>query len=381
MDALHCSSHQPGPDLPGDDILSSVGNTGIVYLRNMPVRARMAVKLEFANPGGSLKDRSALHIVNWAEATGRLKPGGTLIESSSGNFGIALAMIGAARGYKTVAVVDPKLTSANRALLEAYGAQVVTVNEPDETGSYHKPRIALANQISIETEGSFRPDQCFNLLNGEAHYRHTGPELLRQVGDSLAAVVCSVSTGGQLGGISRYFRDNAPEVRVIGVDVVGSSIFGGEPKAYLTPGVGLSWTPDNLYDLGAIDRVYQVTDEGAFSSCRVLAQREGILCGPSTGSTFLVATALAAELAPDQVVAILGSDRGERYLQSAYDDAWMRSHGLSTSTSIEDHLLRTKSVRLVSTAPEEDCANFQDGLAEKLGSPTPPQLRKIARVA
>jgi cysteine synthase len=160
-------------------LLAAVGETKVVTLANTPTSGKIAVKLESGNPGGSLKDRSALRLVEWGEKNGFLVPGGTIIESSSGNFGVALAMIGAVRGYRVVAVVDPKLTPTNRGLLVAYGAEVVIVDEPDDSGSYHKTRIALANELQKRISNSFRPDQCFNILNGAAHFEGTAPELPR----------------------------------------------------------------------------------------------------------------------------------------------------------------------------------------------------------
>ncbi|WP_207934324.1 cysteine synthase family protein [Actinomadura sp. KC06] len=352
-------------------ILDVIGGTPVVGLRNLttPDEARLVVKLENANPAGSLKDRPAWYIVEHAERTGRLRPGGTLIESSSGNFSIALAMIGASRGYRVVAVVDPKITPTNRGLLEAFGAEIIVVDEPDDSGSYHKTRIELANRLHRETPGSFRPDQCFNPLNSQAHYNATARELLAQT-RNLAAVVCTVSTGGQLGGIARAVKEHAPDVEVIGVDVQGSTVFGGEPHAYLTPGVGLSWTPSNLPDLSLLDEVYMVTDQDAFQACRTLVRSEGLLAGVSTGAALTVALAKAMRARPKQQVAFLAADRGERYLATAFNDDWLKANGLSATADPED--LRERARHLVphSTRPAEECANYLPGLAAELGSPT-----------
>ncbi|WP_433389321.1 PLP-dependent cysteine synthase family protein [Micromonospora sp. KLBMP9576] len=357
---------------PATNLVETINGTPSVLLGRTPRPgdARMVAKLESVNPGGSLKDRSAWHIVREAERTGALRRGGTLIESSSGNFGVALAMIGANRGYRVIAVVDPKITETNLGLLQAYGAEVIVVHERDDSGSYHKTRIALANDLHRGISNSFRPDQCFNLKNGEAHYLTTGPELLGQAGDNLAAIVCTVSTGGQLGGISRYVKQVAPEVEVVGVDIAGSTVFGGEPHAYLTPGVGLSWTPANLDDLGRIDKVYMVQDEDTFVGCRVLARNEGILAGPSTGAAYLVATNIAMSLPATSRVAFLASDRGERYLHTAFSDEWMKSKAFSTVTSLEAWRERAQKATPLSADPARDCANYDEKLAEKLGSPS-----------
>lgn len=356
--------------LPG--ILDTIAETPVFRLRNLtdPSVGQVAVKMESANPGGSLKDRAAWHIVHKAEEAGLLRPKATIIESSSGNFGIALAMIGAARGYRVIAIVDPKITPTNRALLEAYGAEVIVVHEQDDRGSYHKTRISLANRLHATIPGSFRPDQCFNLQNSEAHLRTTGPELAAQIGAGLRYVVCSVSTGGQLGGISRYFAAHHANVRVVGVDVHGSTVFGGPAHAYLTPGIGLSWTPRNLHDLGLLHSVYKLADQDAYDMTRTLARREGLLAGVSSGACVLVALSLAMTCGPDEVVACLAADRGERYLATAFDDEWLVDHGLTPGTrSVAE--MRWRAARLTphSTRPRE-CANYDDGLATALGSPT-----------
>lgn len=349
-----------------------IGNTITVRLRNIveASEAGLAVKLEGSNPGGSLKDRAAWYIIRRAELEGRLRPGATIIESSSGNFGISLAMIGASRNYKVIAVVDPKITPTNRALFDAFGAEVIVVDEKDDSGSYHKTRIALANELHRKIPNSFRPDQCFNPLNSEAHFRTTMRELLADVGQRLTTVVCTVSTGGQLGGIARYCARYAPHVRVVGVDVEGSTVFGGSPHGYLAPGVGLSWTPINLDDLSAIHEVYKISDEDAFVACRTLVRSEGVLSGVSTGAALLVALKLAMEGKPGEYVGFLAADRGERYLQTAFDTDWMSARNLSLDTSVEGLRNRARLLKPLSTHPLRDCANYAPELAESLGSPT-----------
>ena len=353
-------------------LLETVGNTPVVQLRNLtkPHEGKLVVKLESANPGGSLKDRAAWNIIRRAEQEGKLRPGATIIESSSGNFGIALAMIGASRGYRVIAIVDPKITPTNKALFETFGAEVIVVHEKDDSGSYHKTRIARANELHRKIVNSFRPDQCFNLLNGDAHFSFTARELHTQLGNHLSAVVCMVSTGGQLGGISRYFKRYAPRVKVVGVDVRGSTVFGGSPHGYLTPGVGLSWTPVNLHDLAAVDEVYKIDDEEAFVGCRTLVRNEGLLAGVSTGGALTVALRLAMRAGRGDHIAFLAADRGERYLATAFDDQWMTERRLSRDTSIAGLRERAERLRPLSTRPALDCANFDDSLAKELDSPT-----------
>ncbi|RKT53739.1 PLP-dependent cysteine synthase family protein [Saccharothrix australiensis] len=360
-------------DVTAPPVLDTIGGTPMISLQHLtrPTDAAVVVKLERCNPGGSVKDRPAWHIVRKAEEDGLLRPGGTVIESSSGNFGISLAMIGAARGYRVIIIVDPKATATNLAMLHAFGAEVIVVDEQDDTGSYHKTRIALANRLHREIPGSFRPDQCFNPLNAQAHHRDTAAELVDQAGPGLAAVVATVSTGGQLGGISRYLREHAPEVHVAGVDAIGSTVFGGESHAYLIPGVGLGWTPTNLDDLSRLDSVYKVSDEDAFLACRVLARSEGVLVGGSTGAALCVALRLARRHGADRSVALLAADSGERYLHTIYDDDWLRGHGLSPDTSPAELLRRVDRLVPYSTHPA-GTANYRPELAGELGSPHAP---------
>lgn len=326
-------------------VLDTVGQTPLIRLQRLSTlnEAPLWVKWERTNPAGSIKDRPAKFIIEEAEQRGFLQPGGTIIESSSGNFGISLAMIGAAKGYRVIILVDPKTTPTNLAVLKAYGAEVVVVTEQDDTGSYHKTRISLANKMGREIPGAFRPDQCFNLLNSEAHYHSTARELLEACGRQLDVVIAPVSTGGQLGGIARYLKEHAPHVKIVGVDAQGSAIFGGTSHSYLMPGVGLGWTPENL-DLSLLDQVFKVPDEDAFLTSRLMASREGVLAGASSGAAVFVGLRYAQLLSTRaRIVCILG-DGGERYLQTIYADEWMEHHGLATAITIED--LRKRAVRL-----------------------------------
>lgn len=350
-------------------ILGTIGQTPLISLArlNRPEEAQVLFKYERYNPGGSIKDRAALYLVETAEQRGWLKPGGTLIESSSGNFGISLAMIGAAKGYRVLILVDPKTTEANLALIKGFGAEVIVVTEQDDSGSYHKTRIALANKLAREIEGAYRPDQCFNRLNQEAHYRSTAREILEQCPGELSAFVAAVSTGGQLGGISRFLKTYAPQAQICGVDAVGSTIFGGQANAYRTPGVGLSWTPVNL-TLSNLDYAYKISDEHAFVAARAFARHEGILMGPSSGACALVALKLAQQWGPERRIVSMVSDGGDRYIGTLFNDEWMRSQGFSTMASLEDVREIARQLKPWSESPGE-CANEQMGLIETLDVP------------
>ncbi|OXS54080.1 cysteine synthase [Cohnella sp. CIP 111063] len=349
------------------NILETVGNTPLLTSpnSNRADEGQLLFKYERYNPGGSIKDRAALFIVEEAERRGWLKPGGTIIESSSGNFGISLAMIGAAKGYRVVILVDPKTTSANLALLKGFGAEVIVVTEQDDSGSYHKTRISLANRLAREIENSYRPDQCFNLLNSEAHFRTTAREIVEACSGRLAAFVTAVSTGGQLGGISRYLKTYVPEAQVVGVDAVGSTIFGGDAEAYRIPGIGLSWTPDNL-NVEDVDSVYKVADEQAFLSARAFARNEGILMGPSSGACALVALKIAQELKPGQRVVCMVSDGGDRYVQTLFNDEWMDSQGFAAYADVAEIREAARQLRPWSGKP---AGNYRPELTAKLDVP------------
>ena len=354
-------------------LLETIGNAPLIELRNTTAstEGRLLFKYERGNPGGSIKDRPALFIVTEAEKRGLLKPGGTIIESSSGNFGISLAMIGAAKGYRVIILVDPKTTATNLALLKCFGAEVVVVTEQDDSGSYHKTRISLANKLADEIPDAFRPDQCFNLLNSTAHYQGTAREIFADCPDNIAAIVAAVSTGGQLGGISRYTKTYRPDVKVIGVDAVGSSIFGGESHSYLIPGIGLAWTPCNVA-VENIDSVYKVTDEAAFVAARCFTRNEGILMGPSSGACALVALTIAKQLSPLDCVVCIISDGGERYIQTLFNDTWMQTNHFSTETGLEKLLELTKEVVPWSVHPAQN-TNYKPELVSKLCVPTTTQ--------
>lgn len=326
-------------------ILDLIGNTPLITLKNLSIyQDRIILKMEGCNPGGSIKDRSANYIIEEAERRGLLKPGGTIIESSSGNFGIALAMIGAAKGYNVKILVDPKTTESNKALLKGYGADVVVVTEKDDCGSYHKTRILLANKMASEIEGSFRPDQCFSLLNSEAHYKQTAKELFDQCDNSIGAIVVAVSTGGQIGGISRYFKEMDPDIKIIGVDAVGSTIFGGESKSYLTPGVGLGWTPTNV-DIDLIDEGYLIEDEMAFIAARILAKEEGIMVGPSSGAVFFTSMHIAETLPNNKKIVAIMSDGGDRYVDTLFNDNWFKEVGFSLTTNMDKLIEKSKQLK------------------------------------
>lgn len=351
------------------DILGTIGRTPLITLPNCNCRkeGQVLLKYERYNPGGSIKDRAAWHIIREAERKGLLKPGRTVIESSSGNFGISLAMIGAARGYRVIILVDPKTTSANLALLKGFGAEVIVVTEKDDCGSYHKTRISLANKLAKEIGDAFRPDQCFNLLNSEAHYISTAREILESCPQNLKVFITAVSTGGQLGGISRYLKTFAPQVQVIGVDAAGSAIFGGQAESYRIPGIGLGWTPVNL-NMEHIDCVYKIPDELAFLTARALARHEGILVGPSGGACALVALKAAQELRPEDRIVCMAPDGGDRYIPTLFQEEWLAEQGFGADMDKKALRAAARELRPWSECPEYS-VNYRPDLADSLEVP------------
>jgi len=362
-------------------ILETIGHTPLLAIpnTNRPQEGQVLFKYERYNPGGSIKDRAAHYIVREAELRGLLKPGGTIIESSSGNFGISLAMIGAAKGYRVIILVDPKTTAANTALMRAFGAEVIVVTEQDDCGSYHKTRIALANRLAREIDDAFRPDQCFSLLNSEAHYRSTAREIASGCSGRVQSVVAAVSTGGQLGGISRYLKKHVPGARIVGVDAAGSAVFGGPAQSYRIPGIGLGWTPVNL-NMSDVDEAYKITDEQAFLAARAFARHEGILIGPSSGACALVALHLAQQLGPEDRVVCMVADGGDRYIHTLFDDDWMAQQGFAEDVDVESLRELAAQLRPWSEAPAAH-SNYQPGLESELGVPETTRLMNAELLA
>jgi cysteine synthase len=347
----------------------------MVRLQRVPKAGtgQVLVKLEDRNFGGSVKSRVAKHLIQDAERRRLLVPGGTIIESSSGNLGVALTAYGIPLGYKVVVFVDPKTTPTNLRLLKAYGAQVEMVDRPDG-GSYQAARNIRANELHHQTPNSYRPDQLFNRRNARTHFRTTAPEIMRQCGARLDYVVVATGSGGQVGGISRWFGLYAPHVKVVAVDPIGSAIFGTEQRPYDMTGTGLAWTPDNIMRPELIDSVYKVADGDAFLTCRVLARQEGLLLGGSGGACALVAVKIAGILGRNGRVVAVAPDSGERYLATVYDDEWLAQHGHDTATSLEEFGRRIENLVPFSLQPAE-CTNYHPEMARVLGSPLARQRR------
>ena len=311
-----------------ESALELIGKTPLVRLSRLDpdVRTPLVAKVEFMNPGGSVKDRPALAMVEAAEREGMLRPGGTLVEPTSGNTGLGLAMAAALRGYKVIAVMPDKMSREKIDTLRAFGAEVVvcpTAVEPDSPQSYYR----VADRLTEEIEGAFQPNQYFNPANPEAHYQSTGPELWRQSGGGVTHFVAGVGTGGTISGVGRYLKEQNQAIQVIGGDPEGSIYSGGPVHPYRVEGIGEDFWPDSL-DRDVIDRYITVSDRDSFLMARRLVAREGLFAGGSTGTALVAAVQVARELDdPEAMVVTIFPDGGRPYTSKVFNDSWMREHG------------------------------------------------------
>jgi cystathionine beta-synthase len=311
-----------------ESALELIGETPLVRLSRLDpdLRTPLVAKVEFMNPGGSVKDRPALTMIEAAEREGKLRPGGTLVEPTSGNTGLGLAMAAALRGYKVIAVMPDKMSREKIDTLRAFGAEVVvcpTAVEPDSPQSYYR----VADRLTEEIDGAFQPNQYFNPANPEAHYRSTGPELWRQSGGAVTHFVAGVGTGGTISGVGRYLKEQSPAIQVIGGDPEGSIYSGGPVHPYRVEGIGEDFWPDSL-DRDVIDRYITVSDRDSFLMARRLVAREGLFAGGSTGTALVAALAVARELDdPEAMVVTIFPDGGRPYTSKVFNDSWMREHG------------------------------------------------------
>jgi cystathionine beta-synthase len=317
-----------------DSILDTVGETPLVRLSRVGagLAPPIVAKLESFNPGGSIKDRVALRLVEAAERDGRLRPGGTIIEPTSGNTGTGLAIAARLKGYRVIAVMPDKMSKEKIDLLRAYGAEVVvapTDVAPDSPQSYYR----VADRLTEEIPGAFQPNQYANPANPETHYLTTGPELWRQSGGRITHFVCGVGTGGTITGVARYLREQNPAIEVIGADPVGSIYSNDEVHPYLVEGVGEDFWP-STFDRTVVDRYVTVSDRDSFLMTRRLAADEGLLVGGSCGLAVFAALQVASELEdPTAMVAVILPDGGRAYLSKIFNDAWMRQYGFLERSS------------------------------------------------
>lgn len=362
-----------------DDILSAVGRTPLVRLHKVvgPDDATVLCKLEYMNPGGSIKDRMARFILDKAEREGRLKPGATIVENTSGNTGVGIALVAAVRGYRCVFTMPDKMSKEKQDTLKAFGAKVVVTptNVPaDSPDSYY----STAKRIAAETPNSFYVNQYHNRDNVEAHYRSTGPEIWEQTGGRVDAFVSGIGTGGTMSGTGRFLKEQNPAVRNVGVDPVGSVYHAmfhtktmSEPHVYKVEGIGEDMMCGAM-DLDVMDDVRQVDDRQCFSMARRLAREEGIFAGGSSGGAVHVAVQLAKELGKGKTIVVVLPDGGRAYISKFYADEWMRDNGFAEvgPATVRD-VLGDRRGRVISARVDEPVADVARRLKEKQVSQVP----------
>jgi len=332
-----------------NSVLDLIGNTPLVRLTNLTagIAADVVVKVEYLNPGGSTKDRIAVKMVDAAEKSGALKPGGTIIEPTSGNTGVGLALVAQERGYKCIFVVPDKVSQDKINVLKAYGAEVVICPyavDPEDARSYY----SVSARLSLEITNSWKPDQYSNPQNPQSHYETTGPEIWRDTDGKVTHFVAGVGTGGTISGVGRYLKEVSDgKVKIIGADPEGSVYSGGTGRPYLVEGVGEDFWP-TAYDPQIVDEIVPVSDLAAFQITRELAQREGLLVGGSSGLAVAAGLRIAKAAKKGDLVVVLLPDSGRGYLGKIFNDTWMRNYGFikADGQEIVGTLLARKNAEL-----------------------------------
>jgi cystathionine beta-synthase len=354
-----------------DSVVGLIGNTPLVRLRRLTagIDALVLAKVEYFNPGGSVKDRIAVRMVDAAEKAGLLQAGGTIVEPTSGNTGVGLALVAQERGYSCIFVCPDKVSSDKIDVLKAYGAEVVvcpTAVAPDDPSSYYR----VADRLARETPGGWKPDQYTNPNNPLSHYETTGPELWEQTEGRITHFVAGVGTGGTISGAGRYLKEvSGGAVKVIGADPEGSVYSGGTGRPYLVEGVGEDFWPDT-FDRGICDEIILVRDRDSFELTRRLAREEGLLVGGSCGLAVVAALEVARRAGPDGVVAVMLPDSGRGYLSKVFNDGWMTHYGFlrpaGDQVTVADVLMakRDSIPQLVHVHPNEPVRDAVDILRE-----------------
>ncbi|EQB64119.1 MAG: hypothetical protein RBG1_1C00001G1698 [candidate division Zixibacteria bacterium RBG-1] len=333
------------------DVLKVIGNTPLIKLTKVVGEnsARVFAKAEFLNPSGSVKDRMALYIIEKAEKEGLLKPGGTIVENTSGNTGAAVAMVAALKGYKAIFTMPDKMSTEKINLLKAFGAKVIVTptNVPaDSPLSYYE----TAKRIARETPNSFYLNQYHNPLNIEAHYLTTGPEIWEQTQGELDYLVAGIGTGGTLSGAAKYLKEKNPKVKIIAVDPIGSVFYQyfktgklPQPHVYKVEGIGEDMLTGAM-DFSVVDEIYQVSDQQSFLMTRKLTRQEGLFVGGSSGSAAYAALELAKKVGKDKIIVVILPDSGSRYLSKIYSDEWMKDNSFLLEEKAPTQIGKIKEV-------------------------------------
>lgn len=342
-----------------DSVLEAIGRTPLIRLRRMAahVPSPIYVKAEMLNPGGSVKDRVAVAMLEAAEREGRLRPGGTIVEATAGNTGVGLAMAAAVKGYRLIVVLPDKMSEDKIRLLKAYGAEVVvtaTNVPPDSPESYN----GVADRLAREIPNAWRPNQFENPNNPKVHYETTGAEIWEQTDGEVGVFVAGMGTGGTISGVGRYLKERNPAVTIVGADPEGSILSGDAPRSYLVEGIGEDFIP-KTFNRQIVDEMVRVSDKESFLTARRLAREEGILAGGSGGTALAAALKYAQRLTSPRLIVVLLPDTGRNYLSKMYNDAWMRERGFWEEGAREaitaGDVLRMKRAlpKLIAVGPRE----------------------------
>jgi cystathionine beta-synthase len=342
-----------------NNVLEAIGRTPLIKLGNITkdIKSTIYVKSEFLNPGGSVKDRVGLKMIEAAEREGKLRPGGTIIEATAGNTGVGLALVAAVKGYRCIFVMPDKMSQDKVNLLRAYGAEVVitpTSVAPDSTESYN----GVADRLAKEIPGAYRPNQFENPNNPLAHYLTTGPEIWEDSEGKVEVFVAGMGTGGTISGTAKYLKEKSPNIIIVGADPQGSILSGDSPRPYKVEGIGEDFIP-KTFNRQLVDEMIRVSDKESFNTARRLAREEGILAGGSSGTALSAALKYAERLETPKYIVVLLPDTGRNYINKIFSDAWMQENGFwegekARVVSIKEILNAKKKLpALISVSPQD----------------------------